>query len=328
MYELAGPEARNSHVLKRPLQRAGRGVGDMADRPARVSRSVLYRQPRVRPVDDIVEHVRVLVEHGVHEADAALADAEALLVDAGDERGEDGRRGRGAAREAEGAADVRRDVVAVLAGTMRLASGTVVGVWRIVVREVAGDGFGLVAVIPPSVDRLAQHHSTNDHLLGSREDVRESATAGERATIRVAGGIHDRTFRVIDGLAGVDFGGPHVGQPEDTRSARQVRGPFGWARNEPWARVRLGGREDCAVAQTAVCRSIARISADLKQPQVSWVVTVASKQGEGGNLRQYHRSPRKSTRPAVRVSETRCIAVVDNSRADPTLVRRKIWRSH
>ena len=56
---------------------------------------------RVRTVGNVVQDLRVLVQDGVDEADGALARVQALVVDASNNRGEDGRRGGGAAEEGE-----------------------------------------------------------------------------------------------------------------------------------------------------------------------------------------------------------------------------------
>ena len=49
---------------------------------------------RVAALGDIVEHIGVLVQHGVHKPDRALASRQTFLVDTGQDGGEDRRRGR------------------------------------------------------------------------------------------------------------------------------------------------------------------------------------------------------------------------------------------
>lgn len=142
----------------------------------------------VATAGDIVQHVRGGVEGRVDEADAALADVEAGLVDEGEDGADGGGGGGGAVDEGEGAVD-GDDVVGAVGADVGVSAGFLGvvelsgGVWGRVVREPALHGGGLVA--------------------RQVEDVREAAAGVDDSFAGLLG--------LSDGGAGLDLGGTHGG---------------------------------------------------------------------------------------------------------------------
>ncbi len=65
--------------------------------PSRAGRETVSAAARIVADSDIVEHIWVLVDDGVEEANGSLAALQALLVEQIDNGSEDGGRGRGTA---------------------------------------------------------------------------------------------------------------------------------------------------------------------------------------------------------------------------------------
>lgn len=186
--------------------------------PAWCARKACSSASRIGAVDNVVEHLGMLIKHWVDETDRTFASLDSLFIDPRDERCEDRRRGAGASLQSEVASDIDGNVIAdgcniwnatpvtiIQSSSAVVLSVIVVRIRWIVILEVSGYRRGLVvckmrrSVVTSKTAVMALN------LTWDAKDVAETATTAKGTPIRMASWVNNSGLRLEDGLSRVHF---------------------------------------------------------------------------------------------------------------------------